>query len=316
MTRTRRYSTIRPFDLRAVRRAHGPYAVAGAVRVLVVDDHLAVRLGLAGLLDEEDGIELVGLSTGAREGLIESRAAAPDVAVVDYQLGRGEATGSALRRELRQLPRPPSVLIYSAYADSVPGRQALVAGADGVMSKGSLGTEVSWAIHAVAHGRRVLPRSRPRRRLPEGAPGSADQAILGMLLEDIDEDEISPARVGRRRPGLALAVRRRARLDHRPSREPRRAMNGPDDGPSAAAEPTYAGQRSRRWPGSVPPRSSASHLARARLGRRRRVRRRVPDRACALAGQRRGLPAAVRRLRRCAGPSARGCCGGASPGRS
>ena len=64
MIRARRHSTIRPFDLRAARRAHGPYAVAGAVRVLVVDDHPAVRLGLAGLLDEEDGIELVGLSAG------------------------------------------------------------------------------------------------------------------------------------------------------------------------------------------------------------------------------------------------------------
>ena len=131
------------------------------------------------------------------------------MAVVDYQLGDGEADGLALCRELRQLPRPPSVLIYSAYADSSLAVMALVAGADGVMSKGSLGTEVSWAIRALAHGRRVLPRIAPsvagslRERL---AP--LDQAILGMLLEDIDEDEISrllglgPAALDSRRRGM------------------------------------------------------------------------------------------------------------------
>ena len=213
MTGARRHTTIRPFDLRAARRAHGPYAVADAVRVLVVDDHLAVRLGLGRLLDEEDGIELVGLSPGARDGRRDAVRTAPDVAVVDYHLGDGEGDGLALCRELRRLPRPPSVLIYSAYADSSLAVMALVAGADGVMSKGSLGTEVSWAIRALAHGRRVLPRIAPsvagslRERL---AP--LDQAILGMLLEDIDEDEISrllglgPAALDSRRRGMLATL--------------------------------------------------------------------------------------------------------------
>ena len=160
------------------------------------------------------------------------------MAVVDYQLGDGVGDGLALCRELRQLPRPPSVLIYSAYADSSLAVMALVAGADGVMSKGSLGTEVSWAIRALAHGRRVLPRIAPsvagslRERL---AP--LDQAILGMLLEDIDEDDISrllgfgPAALDSRRTRDAG----HPRLDHKifaraPSRD-----EGPRHGISSAA---------------------------------------------------------------------------------
>lgn len=202
MTRPRRHSTIRPFDLRAARRGHGPYAVAGAVRVLVVDDHLAVRLALAGMLEEEDGLELAGLAAGPQEARAEAIQSVPDVAVLDYQLGDGDGDGLALCQTLKQLPRPPSVLIYSAYADSSLAVMALVAGADGLIGKGSLGTEVSWAIHALANGRRVLPEIAPsvadplRERLEP-----IDRAILGMLMEAVDEGEIAH-RVGLDQPEL------------------------------------------------------------------------------------------------------------------
>jgi two-component system, NarL family, response regulator DevR len=198
MTRPRRHSRIRPF----VRRGHGPYAVAGAVRVLVADDHLAVRLAMAGILEEEDGLELAGLASGLREARTKAIRTVPDVAVLDYQLGDPDGDGLALCQELKQLPRSPSVLIYSAYADSALAVMALVAGADGLISKGSLATDVSWAIHALANGRRVLPEIDPsvagglRERL---AP--IDRAIVGMLMEAVDEAEIAQ-RVGLDQPEL------------------------------------------------------------------------------------------------------------------
>jgi DNA-binding NarL/FixJ family response regulator len=79
------------------------------------------------------------------------------VTVVDYELGDGRTDGLSLCRMLKGLPRPPRVLIYSAYADSRLAGKALAAGADGVIGKSSLGVEVVWAIQAVARGRRVLP---------------------------------------------------------------------------------------------------------------------------------------------------------------
>jgi two-component system, NarL family, response regulator DevR len=180
------------------------------IRVLAVDDHLAVRHGLRDLLADEEQIELVGVASTAREALIEGLRRAPDVAVVDYQLGRGQRDGLALSIMLKGLPRPPRVLVYSAYADSTLAVRALVAGADGLVSKGSLGTEVTWAIHAVANGRRLLPPVAPeilealRERLePE------DQPLFGMLLGETTEDEI--ARVLRIAPD-ALPARRRLML--------------------------------------------------------------------------------------------------------
>ena len=186
-------------------------AQAMPIRVLAVDDHLAVRHGLTDLLAEEEEIELVGVASTAREALIECLRRAPDVAVVDYQLGRGKRDGLALSVMLKGLPRPPRVLVYSAYADSALAVRALVAGADGLVSKGSLGTEVSWAIHAVAKGRRVLPPVAPEIvEAMRGRLDAEDQPLLGLLLSETPEDEI--ARVLRITPD-ALAVRRRRMLE-------------------------------------------------------------------------------------------------------
>ncbi|HYZ81728.1 MAG TPA: response regulator transcription factor [Solirubrobacteraceae bacterium] len=122
-----------------------------------MDDHPAVRTGLADLLADEEGIELAGAAATAREMLVDALRVTPDVAVVDYELGDGQADGLSLCRLLKGLPRPPRVLMYSAYADSKLADRALAAGADGVIGKSSLGVEVVWAIQAVARGRRVLP---------------------------------------------------------------------------------------------------------------------------------------------------------------
>ena len=130
---------------------------ASRIRVLLVDDHEAVRQGLADLLADEEGIALAGAAATAREMLVEALRVTPDVAVVDYELGDRQTDGLTVCRLLKGLPRPPRVLMYSAYADSRLADEAIAAGADGVLAKSALGVEVVWAIEAVARGRRVLP---------------------------------------------------------------------------------------------------------------------------------------------------------------
>ena len=113
-----------------------------------------------------------------------------DVAVVDYQLGG--RNGLWLSRKLKRLPEPPRVVIYSAYSDGLLTAAAVVAEADGLVSKGGLGSELSDAIRSVADGRVVLPAvpwqlaEVMRRRLEE-----MEQAIFGMLLAAISPVEIA-----------------------------------------------------------------------------------------------------------------------------
>jgi two-component system, NarL family, response regulator DevR len=82
--------TSRPLDTRASSRSDDGAALGGAIRVLVVDDHAAVRMGLGGLLEDHADIELVATAAGAREALAAAARVPTHVAVVDYHLGDGD----------------------------------------------------------------------------------------------------------------------------------------------------------------------------------------------------------------------------------
>jgi DNA-binding NarL/FixJ family response regulator len=79
-----------------------------------------------------------------------------DLAVVDYELADGE-DGLTLTRDLRGLPQPPRVLIYSDYADTPLAALALVAGADGVLNTARLGVELGQAVRDILNGRPRWP---------------------------------------------------------------------------------------------------------------------------------------------------------------
>jgi DNA-binding NarL/FixJ family response regulator len=156
----------------------------------VVDDHPAVRRGLRELLAEQPDFQVVETSSTAKEALRTAERARVHVAVVDYQLGG--RNGLWLSRKLKRLRTPPRVLIYSAYSDGLLGAAAVVAEADGLVSKGGLGSELTEAIRAVADGRAVLPplpwrvAELVRERLDD-----QEQAIYGMLLAGIPAAEIA-----------------------------------------------------------------------------------------------------------------------------
>lgn len=146
-------TTIRP-------ATHATHAGQAPLRVMVVDDHPAVRLGVLRLLDEHPEIEAIAIATGA-EAVDAATQSHIDVAVVDYQLGHGE-NGLTVTCELRRLTAPPRILIYSAYADTLLAVQAVVAGAGGILNKGALGSELCDAIRDLQRGRSrwpVLPKA-------------------------------------------------------------------------------------------------------------------------------------------------------------
>lgn len=159
-------------------------------RLLVVDDHPAVRTGLRELLADEADFEVVASVATAKAGVELAQAELIDVAVVDYQLGG--RNGLWLSRKLKRLAEPPAVLIYSAYTDGVLAAAAVVAQADAIVSKGRIGADLCREIRSAAAGERHLPVIPPRlaeslrRRLD-----SDEQAIFGMLLAGFDPTEVA-----------------------------------------------------------------------------------------------------------------------------
>jgi DNA-binding NarL/FixJ family response regulator len=129
-------------------------------RLLVVDDHPAVRTGLRELLADVADFQVVDAVATAEAAVLVAEREPIDVAVVDYQLnGRN---GLWLSRKLKRLAQPPAVLIYSAYTDGVLAAAAVAAEADAIVSKGKLGIELCDAIRTVASGHRDLPAVPPR----------------------------------------------------------------------------------------------------------------------------------------------------------
>lgn len=123
------------------------------IRVLVVDDHPAIRAGLDGLLTGERGFDCIAtLAETDRllEAVSETR---PDVVVLDYALGGDDGLTTCFR--VKQQNDPPAVVLYSAYVDPVFTVPAAIAQADATVSKNAPVAELLGAIRDVtSHGPR------------------------------------------------------------------------------------------------------------------------------------------------------------------
>ncbi len=132
-----------------------PPADAPSIRVLVVDDHPAVREGL-GLLLSSDGIDVCAEAGRRAEALELVAARRPDLAIVDLSLD-GE-DGLLLVSELRSLDLP--TLVYSMHDDARHVGGAFAAGALGYVVKSEFRGVLVEAIRAVRARRRfVSPRA-------------------------------------------------------------------------------------------------------------------------------------------------------------
>ncbi|GAA1442480.1 response regulator transcription factor [Nocardiopsis tropica] len=140
------------------------------IRVFLVDDHEIVRRGVGSLLDEEDGIEVVGEAGTAAQALARVPALAPDVVVLDVRLPDGD--GVTVCREIRSLLPDTRMLMLTSYSDDEALYGAVMAGASGYILKQIHGTDLVGAVRTVADGRSLLdPESTARmlKRLREDA---------------------------------------------------------------------------------------------------------------------------------------------------
>ncbi|MFD3683645.1 response regulator [Nocardiopsis sp. NPDC058631] len=140
------------------------------IRVFLVDDHEIVRRGVGSLLDEEEGIEVVGEAGTAAQALARVGALAPDVVVLDVRLPDGD--GVTVCREIRSLLPDTRMLMLTSYSDDEALYGAVMAGASGYILKQIHGTDLVGAVRTVAGGRSLLdPESTTRmlRRLREEA---------------------------------------------------------------------------------------------------------------------------------------------------
>ena len=119
---------------------------AGAIRVVVVDDHPMVRMTLQLALKAAEYIAVVGEAADGEEALQVCTELDPDVVLMDLRLPRLDSTETI--RALVRLEPAPQVLVYTAEYDASRIQEALAAGACGyVLKQGEL-TELLAALRA------------------------------------------------------------------------------------------------------------------------------------------------------------------------
>jgi DNA-binding NarL/FixJ family response regulator len=160
------------------------------IRLLIVDDHPAMRAGLTAVLRAEPGIVPLGAASSEEDLSAMMARTRPDVVLLDYHLPG--ADGLKLCRRLKRTVPAPAVLLYSAYADSAMVVPAILAGADGLMNKSAPAPELFDALRAVARGDRVLPPV-PRALLESAGARveTADLPILAMMIDGTPLPEVA-----------------------------------------------------------------------------------------------------------------------------
>jgi len=125
------------------------------IKVLVVDDHPVVRLGLRTMLESEDGISVVGTSGTAAEAIAAVGELSPDVVLMDLRMPEMEGTQAIA--ELRRVYPSVRVLVLTNYESDEYITKALQAGALGYLVKNTPQEEIVRAVEKVARNQRCIP---------------------------------------------------------------------------------------------------------------------------------------------------------------
>ncbi len=170
----------------------------GPIRVLIVDDHAMVRVGLRLFIMSMEGIDLLGEATNGSEALTLCEELAPDVVLMDLVMP--DMDGISAIRQLRAQNPEIRVLALSSFQEGERIRDALHAGAIGYLLKDIPADELAHAIRDAHAGRRSLAPEAARALVdatidaqPEYGLSARQLEVLALLVEGKSNAEIAQA---------------------------------------------------------------------------------------------------------------------------
>lgn len=134
-------------------------------RILLVDDHEVVRLGLRTLLEQQPDFEVVAEAATAREAVERTALHKPDVVVMDIRLKGGSGIDAC--QEITTSHPQVKVIMLTSYAEDEMLFAAIRAGASGYVLKQIGGDELINAIKTVGEGEALLDPSVTQRVFQE-----------------------------------------------------------------------------------------------------------------------------------------------------
>jgi two-component system response regulator DevR len=128
--------------------------MAGALKVMLVDDHEVVRQGLRALLEAEDDIEVVAEADNGPIAVSIASARQPDVIVMDVRMPGG--SGVEACRAIRDERPDAQVIMLTSFSDDEALFNSIMAGAAGFVLKQIRGRDLIDAIRIVGGGESLL----------------------------------------------------------------------------------------------------------------------------------------------------------------
>lgn len=124
------------------------------MRVLLVDDHEMVRIGVSAFLSSQPDIEVVGEASDGKEGVEKALQLKPDIILMDLVMKEMDGI-QATQEIIKQWPEA-KIIIVTSFLDDEKLYPALEAGATSYMLKTSKASEIADAVRSTFHGQSVL----------------------------------------------------------------------------------------------------------------------------------------------------------------
>ena len=175
------------------------------INAILIEDHTIVREGLKLIINQMNGICLIGDAATGLQGVrlfehLRHRGETPNVVISD--LGLPDISGIEVARRIKESSPETPVLILSMYADAEHIAGILEAGVDGYLVKQSTPVELADAIRAVADGgmalsptvaRRLIDHVHRQRQHDEASSALSDREVqvLTMLAHGATSKEIA-----------------------------------------------------------------------------------------------------------------------------
>lgn len=175
------------------------------VRLLLVDDHAIVRMGLAALFGTVPEFRVVGEAASAAEAIVQARRHQPDVVLLDVRLP--DDSGIAVCRQIRGELPDSRVVMLTTYAEDDAVINSVLAGAAAYLLKQTDPERLIEAVWAVARGESLLDPgvtrsvltwlrrvgSTPEPEDPLAALSEQERRILPLIAEGKTNREIAAA---------------------------------------------------------------------------------------------------------------------------
>jgi two-component system, NarL family, response regulator len=164
------------------------------IRILIVDDHLVVRVGLRSMIDSQSDMRVVGEAANGREAVELFRAHRPDVVLMDLRMPEmnGVEATVAIRDEFPEA----HIVLLTTYDGDENIYRALQAGARAYLLKDIPRNEFLNGIRSVHSGKYCIPAAvaaRLAQRVPCLELSSRELEVLKLIVEGMSNKEIGSA---------------------------------------------------------------------------------------------------------------------------